>query len=377
MRLVLLFENLLNIHLVKDVGQIPYLLQRDFGLDCTIVCRRPAEPLTYLEFEVQGLKVEFITFSAEEYLRQHACEIDILMLFFVCTKSIKLGMLYKELNPKGFLYVKADVAADKLLYSTWGARNFFTQARRNYLFSRFLNKLDLLSLECKASHLGTTNVPEQKKLHLPNGFDAALPARYGININSYDRKDNLILLVGRHGSEQKNSELLLSVAEEIGDLGIWSMVFAGPCTESFASRYHSLSDRNPLLARQIILAGEITDRRQLLELYNQTKIFCLPSRWESWGLVATEAICFGCVPIISREILSSGDLTDNGAAGFLAGCGQTDEWVTLLTRLMAEPELAREYSTRAFRYFHENLDWRPNLARLTERLEQGLHHDDN
>lgn len=377
MRLVLLFENLQNLHLVKDVGQIPYLLQRDFGLDCTIACRRPLEPLTYLDFEVQGLKIDYITASPEEYLEQHASTIDVLMLFFVSTKSIKQGMLYKKLNPKGFLYVKADIAADRLLYATWGARNIFTQAKRNYLFSKFLRSLDLLSLECRASYRGTTNVPERKKLHLPNGFDAALPARYGIIMNNYDQKDNLILLVGRHGAEQKNSELLLAVAEDLGDLGNWSMIFVGPSTEVFASSYRSLANRNPLLARQITLAGEITDRRQLLQLYNRAKIFCLPSRWESWGLVATEAICFGCVPVVSREILSAGDLTDNGSAGFLAGCSQSGEWSALLARLMNDPELTREYSRKAAAYFHEHLDWHVNLASLKERFEKGCIHDDN
>lgn len=377
MRLVLIFENLLNLHLVKDVGQIPYLLQRDFGLDCTIVCRRPLEPLTYLDFEVQGLHVEFITVSVDEYLVSHARDIDVLMLFFVCTKSIRQGMLYKKLNPGGFLYVKADIAAEKLLYATWGARNIFTQIRRNFLFARFLSRLDLLSLECMASYLGTTNVPERKKLHLPNGFDAALPARYGITVTPFDQKEQLILLVGRHGSEQKNSELLLSVAEELGELGEWSIVFAGPCTEGFVNRYQALAARNPRLAGRITLSGELTDRGQLLQLYNRAKIFCLPSRWESWGLVATEAICFGCVPVITREILSAPDLTDNGKAGFLVENEQVSAWTALLRRLMHEPELLREYSEKASRHFHEHLDWQVNLARLKERFEQGLSHGTN
>ena len=57
------FPNCDNIHLVKDVGKIPYVLQRYFGYDSYLICVQKAE-FPYLKTEVPGLKLLYVDQSS-------------------------------------------------------------------------------------------------------------------------------------------------------------------------------------------------------------------------------------------------------------------------------------------------------------------------
>ena len=60
MRFLTVFPLLENVHLIKDVGMIPFVLHRDFGYDSTILSFDDAKGLNHLENEVKGLKKRLI-----------------------------------------------------------------------------------------------------------------------------------------------------------------------------------------------------------------------------------------------------------------------------------------------------------------------------
>ena len=51
MRYVTLFLKTENVHLLKDVGMIPYYLYKEHGMDCTIATYNNSGDYTYLEKE--------------------------------------------------------------------------------------------------------------------------------------------------------------------------------------------------------------------------------------------------------------------------------------------------------------------------------------
>ena len=60
MNFVTLFLRMKNVHLLKDVGMIPYILHRDYGVDSTMVSMKNEEKYPFLNKEVSGLKMRFL-----------------------------------------------------------------------------------------------------------------------------------------------------------------------------------------------------------------------------------------------------------------------------------------------------------------------------
>lgn len=69
---------------------------------------------------------------------------------------------------------------------------------------------------------------------LPNGIDLNR-VRESAGRPVFEQKENLILTIGRIGTEQKNNELLLKALADI-KLKDWSVQFVGPIEESFKSK---------------------------------------------------------------------------------------------------------------------------------------------
>lgn len=363
-----MFDALQNVHLHKDVGQIPHQLQKHFGYETEIVCHKNEDQYLYLDGELKGLNLKFIKTSPLYYLLRNAHRIDVLMLFHVKTESIYATLLYKLLNPAGFVYVKYDLPDQDLLYAAWGNRNFFTQLKRSVLFKMFVHKLDLLSVECRQVYERLAKIPASKKIHLPNGFAPEIPAYYGVVPKTFEAKENIILLVGRHGSKQKNSELFLKVLEKTGDIGDWQVFFVGPMTDEFKQLKTTFLEEHPHYREKIHFPGNISDKKLLFDYYNRAKIFCLPSRWESWGLVCGEALFFGCVLVMTQEVSSSLDLTDNGQAGLTAANEDADAWANTLQSLMHDQSRLKYYSTQGRQHFDNHFSWPRALDPLVHRM---------
>ena len=62
MRFVTLFLKTENVHLLKDVGMIPYHLYKDHDLDCSVACYKNSEEYTYADNEVKGLKIDLSSY---------------------------------------------------------------------------------------------------------------------------------------------------------------------------------------------------------------------------------------------------------------------------------------------------------------------------
>lgn len=374
-KFVVMFKKLESVHLHKDVGQIPYQLHKHFEFDTEIVCAKNEEQYKYINEDLAGLKLTFVT-NQFNYLLTNARKIDVLMLFHIKTETIQLGLLYKLLNPAGFLYVKYDQEDPRLLYATWGTKHFITQLKRNFYFYLFEKKLDLLSIECQQTYEKLDKISDTKKIHIPNGFDPDIPAYYGIKPKHFKEKENLILLVGRHGSKQKNSELILDALELIDSTDDWKVIFIGPMTSEFEQRKNSFIAKHPRYSDNVVFTGNIEDKGVLFNYYSKAKIFCLPSRWESWGLVCGEALSFGDVLLMSDSVISSYDLTDNGQAGFVVENENAAAWAERLKMLIHDQGMLAEYSQRATEHFQNCFVWKNTLRELSKKIfdkEQTVH----
>lgn len=261
------------------------------------------------------------------YLIKNSKKIDVLMLFHVTKCSYWNAYFYKKMNPQGKIYVKADFSLElyrKEIATTemkiTNLREFFRRNREIKEYKKrkkLINLLDLLSYEniqgyeaMKNSYAGIEC--KEKTIYLPNGYDDEYIDK-NIKIKTFKNKENIFLTVGRLGTTEKNTELLLEILEEI-DLKNWKFYLIGSIEKGFKEKIESFYTRNPNKKDNIIFTGEIKDKNILYDYYNRAKVFVMPSRRESFGIVMVEAMAFGNY-IITSNTSAANDITNFGEVG--------------------------------------------------------------
>ena len=132
-------------------------------------------------------------------------------------------------------------------------------------------------------------------------------------INCNCKKENIIISVGRMGTQQKATEILLDAFESVKDVidSSWKLVLVGSVEKNFEQRLYSSLDK---CEGRIEYKGVISDRKELSKLYERSKIFTIPSRGESFGIAALEAISKGDY-LLTTDLISFKEISNNGQFG--------------------------------------------------------------
>lgn len=113
------------------------------------------------------------------------------------------------------------------------------------------------------------------------------------------------------------------------------------------------------------VVGPFDGRVMRDEVYSKTKILMMPSYYESWGRVVTEAMCSG-IPVIAHRAI--GALHENlGDAAIWADRDEPDAWVAEIKRLSKPAEYAK--ASEACRAQFETFDPEGELALWCNTLE--------
>ena len=128
-----------------------------------------------------------------------------------------------------------------------------------------------------------------------------------------------ILFVGRLDF-QKGIDIVEQVANKIGNGSRITVVGGG---------VHS----NPELAQveNIDYAGWVS-KENMAKYYLEADVLLMPSRWESFGLVAVEAQSYG-LPVVASRCSSLPEVVLEGTTGFLFPVGDVDEACRILSSL--------------------------------------------
>jgi glycosyltransferase involved in cell wall biosynthesis len=328
-RFVTIFPICENVHLTKDLGQIPYFLHKLHGYDSIIASYKNSEHYENIDGEVKGLKIDFIENTGRlsflergvlKYIYKNAKQIDVLNLYIFSKFTFVYGILYKKLNPKGFLFLKLDgynetfAEGNKIAHSTNPIKNYILK----YLEKSFLKKVDLVTIENQEGEKLVRNMfPSiiSKVMYLPVGVnDLFLNETFTNKQKSFKEKENIILTVGRVGEEIKNQKMILRALTKT-DMKDWKMVFVGPVNDSFKVYFDELCVKFPYLKEKVVFTGNISNRVELYEWYNKSKVFCMTSLKESFCHSISEALYFGNYIIGTEGIMSMKDVTDTGKYG--------------------------------------------------------------
>lgn len=382
-RFVTLFTPCENVHLTKDLGQIPFFLHHIYQYDSSIVSYKNNKQYSNLEGEVKGLKMEFIENSGRisfleksvlGYIRKNAKKIDVLNLYIFSKFTFVYGILYKKLNPKGFLFLKLDGYNEtfekdlKIKHSTHKLKNSVLK----YLEKQFLKQVDLITIEnTKGEELVRNKYPHiaHKVMYLPVGVnDLFLAKNLSFPFRSFEQKENILLTVGRIGEKIKNNEMMLRALAQV-DLKDWKMVFVGAINPEFQTFYNKWIIDHPHLKEKLIFTGEINNRQELYEWYNRSKIFCMTSWKESFCHSIGEALYFGNYIIGTEGIVSMPDLSDHEKYGVVLKADDDASMAATIQRLIDNPGVLEKLFPGIVNYSHQHFVWSNIIKKIHHRIE--------
>ena len=247
--------------------------------------------------------------NAIKFLWKHAREIDVLNVYFL-KHSILYGTLYKLLHPKGVLYIKLDI---NYLDFIQRERQMIEPFRR-WVYRQYLHFVpDIVSAETTASLKYVHErfrLPDNKLILIPDGLDDQLIETSEIKLAQYAERSNRFLVVGRIGTLQKNNELILEALPYITNWKDWIIEFVGPIEPTFETKISEFYANYPNLKKRVHFVGPMYDRKKLFSKYNESKVFIMSSKYESFGLVYAEAQYFGDY-ILSTRVSSIDDFLEN------------------------------------------------------------------
>lgn len=361
-----IFPNTENVHLIKDVGMIPYTLHKDFGYDSTIASYENGE-YSYLNSEVLGLKQVFIpkifnhpALDSCFFVLLNFWKYDIVQCYHFTNHSLLILFFFKVLKKitfsNSFTYLKLD------------ADDSAKELKVKKIHKFFMCNIDLLSVETKGlyEYFNSSNIFEKDVVYIPNGFYSKGERQYV----DFSLKNNVIITVGRIGTFQKYNETLLEAFKEFALKNIdWNLEIIGPIENSFQNYIQEYFELNPNLIDRVLFTGSIADRAVLEEKYKKAKIFVLSSRFEGFPLVYLEAIKTGCT-IISSAITPAYDITDNEKYGNIFPIGDSRALVRTLEKVIDDP-IKLENDCKLIQDFaYDNFLW----SKICDNIDNHLQH---
>lgn len=315
-----------KVRLYKDEGLLPYYLGKEYKLEVDFLCSnikkwmpeyfrniKIIEKKTYLQVFNKNKIMNNLFLDYILYIIKYSKKYDYLQFFQIHAAKSLLIFLYKLLNPKGKVYLKLDIELKSI--EQFNNENMIKKFCHRYM----LKNIDLFSCETKECyqkilHNNILGINISKKIaYIPNGFDEEYLKENNIKIKSFEEKENVMITVGRIGTEQKNNEMLLESLNNI-DLKNWKIYIIGPYTEEFKIKYEKFIKNNQDKKESVILTGNIENKNLLYDYYNKAKVFLLTSRWGSFEIVLSEALRFGDY-IITTNVGTATEITDNRKIG--------------------------------------------------------------
>jgi glycosyltransferase involved in cell wall biosynthesis len=168
-----------------------------------------------------------------------------------------------------------------------------------------------------------------------------------------------VLFVGRQ-FERKGGDVLLSAFATVRErIPLARLLVVGPS---------HLTDVPPgVECLGFLDKDDERDRDRLLSAYACADVFCLPTRFEPFGIVFLEAMYFG-LPCVGTNAWAVPEMITDGVTGFLVPIDDPRELADRLTRLLLDDRLARGMGSagreRAASYF----SWSAVVDRMMQSI---------
>ena len=153
-------------------------------------------------------------------------------------------------------------------------------------------------------------------------------------------KEKVVVWVGRHSEWHKRTTDILKIWSKIEKkFPDWKLYILGdgPDGDKVKQLYSSLSLKN------CDICGVVDPK----PFYEKASILCVTSAFESFGMILTEGMQYGCVPITYDSYTAVRYIINDGRDGILVTPFDLDEYAEKLAHLMENEDLCQRLSNAA------------------------------
>ncbi len=376
MRFVTLYLKTENVHLLKDVGMIPYYMMKEHGAESTVVTYDNGGEYSYTDNEVRGLGLEFVRRSrfgrivdGMLYLMRNAGRIDVLNIYHLNLSSYFYEIVYRMFNRRGVIYLKLDM----------NPAGFITCFKKNpvgMIKRATIRRADLASVETTAMRKKLRKFFGEKIIYIPNGCYRDTDTGTGSatadgTVREAFHKENVILTVGNLGTFDKATEVLLEAykryMERVGE-DAYKLRLVGSIEDDFRKNIDEFFGTDDKLRDKVVFTGPVSDKRLLNEEYERARIFTLPSRSESFGIVLVEAALKGCYLVTSDMVPAGYDVSHRYENGVSVPAGDPEALCNAFTELTKRDMDWEGIAKKTAAYVKAAFDWSRIVGHLNDEL---------
>jgi len=353
-----------NVQLMKDCGLTVYTLAMELNATPVMFFGTKPSDYPYLS-DLPGMKIIYDESEPgtvevyHDHLKASFSEMDVVVLYGIYNVSPEYLNAYRALRPYGKVYCALDMNSYWMNQLPWGAAEL----------SSFAGQCDVTATSCR-----------QMRDALNRRADVSFPCRWIANgfynptdvqvIADPQYKENIILTVGRIGTQQKNNEELLTAFARVSNaLYGWTLRLVGPIEPDFHEYIDSYFSQYPNLKDRVILTGPINNKQELYNEFAKAKIFALTSLLEGFPNVYAEALFHGCM-FITSDIDAAEDITNYNQLGMIYKSTDINALSTALVEmcLSADKRAMQTHIPKALEYANKYYDWKRNAKKLAYML---------
>lgn len=381
------FPNYEDFHFWKDPGQIPYRFGL-LGYKAKILSYSNGEysvTKKYLDIEfIKNQKLFGRDISLIKYFLKNSKNIDVLNVFHLHSwESFLAAFIYKIVNKKGFVYLKMDNCHSSGIYPwekifdkeiqpvsflatpketlNWKIKKFLIK-------NLFIKKIDLFSVEDEESKEYFENkysFLRDKIIVAYNGHTIDLVDK-NIIVRPFEEKENLIITVGRLGTFPKNTLNLLKGFAATAKEHNWNLELAGPIDPKFVTEKDDFLNKHPELKNRIKFVGNLA-KPELFNLYNRAKIFLLPSNFEGFAIVYSEAAFFGNA-IITSPYSSVKNIVTEEKMGLLVEPEEPEQIGSTIFKMINYTKQLKYFSLNSRKFSESELNWDEIVKKINKEI---------
>ena len=172
---------------------------------------------------------------------------------------------------------------------------------------------------------------------------AAIPNPNTFNVLDVDlkEKENVVLYVGRLTKLEKEPLRMLRIWEYLGSKHKnWKLMIVGEGDEK--NKMQEFVERRGL--KNVIFEGR---QYNVSQYYRIASFVCLTSNFEGWGMVLTEGMQYGCIPLTFNNYDAAHVIIDDGLNGCLIPAFNLKRYAMRLSELMSDENRRVEMSKAA------------------------------
>lgn len=244
----------------------------------------------------------------------------------------------KRITPWSGLRLKGKFLKGMAMISPYLFRKLNLNKYRN-LFSEIIKNVD------KFIFLSWRYIPRVKKL-MPGVEESKLFAINNPNtfitrnIKDVNKKEKIILFVGRLSNPQKNVTGFIDVWKKFSEVhSDWQALIVGDGEHAdYIKKYAKKSG-----VKSLKFEG---NRKNIDEYYRRARILCMTSTYEGWPMILTEAMAYGCVPVAYESFEAVNDIIQHKSTGLLVKPFDKQEMLKALCQLAADEKVRSAMAER-------------------------------